>query len=332
MACRENRQWRFPMVMKSDVKVVDCTVRDGGLINRWQFDDDLVRAVFRAVEASGVDYLELGYRASEKMFSPQEYGPWRFTSDEHLRRIVGAAKPRVKLGAMVDIGRVEPEDILPAAESPLSFFRVATYLKEVTKAVELVNLIADRGYETFINIMAISTVNDYELAEGLRLIDRETQVTAVSVVDSYGSLLPSEVDHLVKLFCDELPGRQTGFHAHNNLQLGFANSIQAIQSGATFCDATVYGIGRAAGNCPLELLIGYLKDPRFSIEPVLQVIQDKFVDLRETIEWGYLLPYMVTGLLNEHPRAGIAWRNSPDRDRYADFYRQLTTPECTTSN
>jgi 4-hydroxy 2-oxovalerate aldolase len=320
------------MVMNSDVKVVDCTVRDGGLINRWQFDDDLVRAVFQAIDASGVDYLELGYRASEKMFSPTEYGPWRFTRDDHVRKIIGSSTPRAKLGAMVDIGRVEPQDILPADESPLSFFRVATYLKEVTKAVELANLIADRGYETFINIMAISTVNDYELAAGLRLIDRETKVTAVTVVDSYGSLLPNEVDHLVNLFRKELPERRTGFHAHNNLQLGFANTIQAIQSGATFCDATVYGIGRAAGNCPMELLIGFLKDPRFNLEPVLQVIQDKFVDLREKIEWGYLLPYMITGMLNEHPRVGIAWRNSPERDRYADFYRQLTTPECTANN
>ncbi len=313
---------------RDNMTVVDCTIRDGGLINKWQFDDKMVRAVFQAVNASGVDYMEIGYRASEKMFPPDEYGAWRFSRDAKINEIIAGEELNLKLGVMVDIGRVEEEDILSADESPLSFIRVATYLKDVKKAIALANLAADKGYEAFINIMAISTVNDFDLAAGLKEIEKHAPVTAVTVVDSYGALNCDSSQHLVRVFKDNLDKKKVGFHGHNNLQLGFANTIAAMEEGASFCDATITGIGRAAGNCPLELLLAHLDDPRFDIEPIFQVMQDEFVELRKKIEWGYLMPYMITGMLNEHPRVAIAVRNSEEKDHYADFYRKLTTPEC----
>jgi 4-hydroxy 2-oxovalerate aldolase len=312
----------------SKVTVLDCTVRDGGLINKWQFSDKMVRSVFQAVNASGIEYMEIGYRASEKMFPPEEYGPWRFSKDEKIREIVGDTPLNTKLGVMVDIGRVEAEDLLPVDESPLSFVRVATYLKDIRKAIELANLIDEKGYESFINIMAISTVNDYDIEKGLAEVEENTNVTAVSIVDSYGALMPDSAEHLVNTFKKSLDKKKVGFHAHNNMQLGFANTITALNSGISYCDATITGMGRAAGNCPLELLLNYLKDPRYNIEPIFQVIQDTFVDLRKEIEWGYLIPYMITGMLNEHPRVAIALRNSDEKDNFGDFFRQLTTPEC----
>lgn len=311
-----------------NVTVVDCTIRDGGLINKWQFSDDLVRNVFQAVNASGIEYMEIGYRASEKMFPPSEYGPWRFSKDEKIREIIGDTEVKTKLGVMVDIGRVESDDLAAVDESPLDFVRVATYLQDIEKAISLANIIADKGYESFINIMAISTVNDYDLEKGLALIEEKTSVTCVNVVDSFGALQADNVEHLISTFNKQLVTKKSGFHGHNNLQLGFANTLTAMDAGAGFCDATITGIGRAAGNCPLELLMTKLKDPRFNMEPIFQVIQDVFIKLREEIEWGYLMPYMITGMLNEHPRVAIALRNSDEKDNCADFYRQLTTPEC----
>ncbi len=310
------------------INVVDCTVRDGGLINRWKFRDEFVKEVFDAVNRSGIEYMEIGYRASEKIFDPSEYGAWRFSRDDKVRSIIGGSEVHLKLGVMVDIGRVDPEDLLPEDESPLDFIRVATYLKDISKAISLANLIRDRGYESFINIMAISTVNSFDLEDGLKRIESETDVTAVTCVDSYGALLPDNVRRLIELFLSALDKKKVGFHGHNNQQLGFANTIAAVQAGAEFCDATIAGIGRAAGNCPLELLVAWLKNPDFDIEPILRCIQDVFVDLRKEIEWGYLIPYMITGILNEHPRTAIALRNTDQKDNYADFYKQLTTPEC----
>ena len=314
---------------RKEIKVVDCTIRDGGLINKWQFSHDMVRKVFLALSAAGVDYMELGYRASQKMFPPGEFGPWRFSTDEDVKRVLQDTQTNMKLGVMVDIGRVEEDDIKPCEESPLDFIRVATYVKDIDKAINLANHCNQKGYETFINIMAISTAANFELEEGLRQIEAESPVTAVNIVDSFGSLYSEEVHHLVKLFKDNLPTREVGIHAHNNQQLAFANTIEAIRKDANYLDATIFGIGRGAGNCPMELLLSFLKNPKFSMDPILQVIEEVFLPLREKIEWGYLIPYMITGILNEHPRTAIALRQDPEkRDKYADFYRTMTTPEC----
>lgn len=311
-----------------DLKVIDCTIRDGGLINKWQFSKETVRKVFLGLEAAGVDYMEIGYRASKKLFPPGEYGLWRFCEDEVIAEIVGDTKPKMRLGVMVDIGRVNPEDIAPVDQSPLSFIRVATYLKDIDKAILLANEVADKGYEALINIMAISSVNAFELVDALKQVSSEKQVCGVTVVDSNGALYPSQIRELVKLFGEHLGDKATGFHAHNNLQLAFANSIEALSCGTKYCDATVFGIGRGAGNCPLELLLAHLRNPRYNIEPLLDVIQGTMLGLREEIEWGYIIPYMITGILNEHPRVAIELRGGDRKDEYAQFYRELTTPEC----
>lgn len=314
---------------RKEIKVFDCTVRDGGLINKWQFSHDMVRKVFEAVNKSGVDYMELGYRASKKMFPPSEFGAWRFTTDEDVREIIGDTPLNMKLGVMVDIGRVEEEDINLCGDSPLDFVRVATYIQDIDKAIALANHCGDKGYETFINIMAISAASFFDLEEGLKQIESETSVTAVNIVDSFGGLYSESVHKLVALFKENLQTKETGFHGHNNQQLAFANTIEAIRKGANCLDATIFGIGRAAGNCPLELLLSFLKNPKYTAEPIFQVIEDVFLDLRKEIEWGYLIPYMITGILNEHPRSAIALRQDPERrNKYAEFYKEMTTPEC----
>ena len=128
---------------------------------------------------------------------------------------------------------------------------------------------------------------------------------------------------LVKLYREHVPGKEIGIHAHNNQQLAFSNTIEAIIHNANFVDGSLFGIGRGPGNCPLELLVGFLKNPKFNLSPILKFIQDYMLPLREQIEWGYILPYMVTGMLNEHPRAAIAYRSTPDKDKYAEFYERM---------
>jgi len=150
-------------------------------------------------------------------------------------------------------------------------------------------------------------------------------VKAVYIVDSYGALFSEQVHFLVELAKKHLnpKGIEVGFHAHNNQQLGFANTIEAIRKGANYMDATIYGIGRAAGNCPLELLLAFLKNPKFKLDPILKIIGEEFLPLREKIEWGYMIPDMVTGILNQHPRAAIAYRGNKEKVGFDEFYRSL---------
>ncbi|GIO86312.1 hypothetical protein J25TS5_32440 [Paenibacillus faecis] len=307
-------------------KIVDCTIRDGGLVNNWDFSVEFVQKLYAGLNEAGVDYMEIGYKNSPKLLKgADQAGPWRFLDDEFLKQVI-PQKGKTKLSALVDIGRVDENDILPRTESLLDLIRVACYVKDVDKALKLVQLFHDRGYETTLNIMALSNVMEHELLEAFELI-KESVVDVVYIVDSYGSLDYKDMEHLVNKFKTHLPNKRLGVHTHNNMQLAFSNTLVAADLGVELLDASVYGMGRAAGNCPTELLVTHLKNTDYKLRPVLEVLEELLIPLREKEEWGYLVPYMITGTLDEHPRSAMALRASSDKDKVVEFYDKLTTPE-----
>jgi 4-hydroxy 2-oxovalerate aldolase len=309
-------------MFRPQIKVLDCTVRDGGLINKWQFSDDFVRKVFLALSEAGVDYMEIGYKSSEKYFSRDENGAWKFCTEDDLKRIVGGFDNNMKLSAMADIGRIDTEDIIPQKDSVLDMIRVACYVKEIDKGISLAHQCLDKGYETTINLMAVSKVLERDLDEGLSDLSKSS-VPVVYIVDSFGAMYSEQIHFLVKKYFAALPGKELGIHAHNNQQLAFANTIEAIIAGVNRIDATLYGMGRGAGNCPLELLLSFLKNPKFDIRPVIEIIQEIFIPLKAEIEWGYHIPYMITGILNEHPRSGMKAMAAEKLPNLRQYYEDL---------
>jgi 4-hydroxy 2-oxovalerate aldolase len=310
----------------SHCKIVDCTVRDGGLVNNWDFSVEFVRDLYNSLDEAGVEYMEIGYKNSPRLLKGSENaGPWRFLDDDFLRKVI-PEKRRTKLSALVDVGRVDENDILPRSESLLDLIRVACYARDTAKAIELATLFHERGYETTINIMALSNVMDNELTEALQMIS-DSPIDVVYIVDSYGSLDPDDIRYLVEKFRRGLKNKRLGVHTHNNMQLALANTLTAAEMGVELLDASVYGMGRAAGNCHTELLLAKLSKSDYNLRPLLGMIERHMVDLRRREEWGYLIPYMITGVLDEHPRSAMAWRASPERDEYLNFYDKMTTPE-----
>ncbi|GLX67548.1 aldolase catalytic domain-containing protein [Paenibacillus glycanilyticus] len=310
----------------SHCKIVDCTVRDGGLVNNWDFSVEFVQHLYKTLNEAGVDYMEIGYKNSPKLLKGAESaGPWRFLDDNFLKQVI-PNKGNTKLSALVDIGRVDENDILPRSESLLDLIRVACYIQDVDKALELVQLFHDRGYETTLNIMALSNVMENQLIDAFELI-KESVVDVVYIVDSYGSLKPNDYSYLIEKFQHYLPNKRLGIHTHNNMQLAFANTLIAAEKGVELLDASVYGMGRAAGNCNTELLVANLQNAKYNVRPVLDMIEKYMIPLREKEEWGYIIPYMITGMLDEHPRSAMALRDSEDKDKCVDFYDRLTTPE-----
>jgi len=305
-------------------KILDCTIRDGGLCNNWDFSVEFVRDLYVSLDKAGVDYMEIGYKNSPKLLKGQDAGPWRFLDDNFIKEVI--PKNKTKLSALVDIGRVDENDILPREESPIDLIRVATYIKDIDKAIDLIGKFHARGYETTLNIMALSHVLENELNEAFEEIAK-SPVDVVYVVDSYGSLTMQDTDYLVSKFARMLPEKALGVHAHNNMQLAFANTLIAAQKGVTYLDSSVYGMGRAAGNCNTELLLAHLKNPKYDVRPVIDIIERRMVPLRENVEWGYIIPYTITGMLNEHPRSAMALRASADKDKYLEFYDKLTSVE-----
>jgi 4-hydroxy 2-oxovalerate aldolase len=152
-----------------------------------------------------------------------------------------------------------------------------------------------------------------------------SQTDAIYVVDSFGTLYSEQVQFLVRKYLGycKASGKEVGIHAHNNLQLAFANTIEAIVLGANMLDATMAGLGRGAGNCPMELLIGFLHNPKYNLLPILRCVQDSIEPLRAQLGWGFDLPYMVTGFLNEHPRAAIKFKEAKTKGNIVDFYNLM---------
>jgi 4-hydroxy 2-oxovalerate aldolase len=305
------------------IKVLDCTIRDGGLINDHQFDDAFVKAVYRTCVEAGIDYMEVGYKASKKLFAPAKFGPWKHCDEDDLRRVVenDSAAP-LKLSAMADAGKCDwRTDFLPKDKSVLDLIRVACYVHQIPEAVDMIKCAHDQGYEVTCNLMAVSVVQEAELDQALEVL-AETPASTIVVVDSNGALYAEQIELLVKKYQKALEGtgKEVGIHAHNNLQLAFANTIEAIIHGANRIDATMGGLGRGAGNCPMELLIGFLRNPKFHLRPILQLLQDCIVPMREKIEWGPLVPYNISGQLNQHPRAAMACRAGSEKDNFVEFY------------
>lgn len=310
-------------MFRDKIKVLDCTIRDGGLINNHQFEDKFVRATYKALSEAGVDYMEIGYKNSKRLFSPKEYGKWKFCDDDDIKKITEGIESKTKISVMVDVDRVDINDVKLRKESPVSMVRVASYVKDIDKAIFLANQFSDKGYETAVNIMAISKALDNELTECLEQLEKECKANIINIVDSNGALYQETTEFLIKKAKSILTDKEIGIHAHNNQQLAFANTIEAIIHNANYVDATVYGLGRAAGNCPLELLLGFLKNPKYDIRPILDLISKEFIPLREKIEWGYIIPYAIVGILDEHPRLAIALRNSESKENYREFYESL---------
>lgn len=308
---------------RKEIKVMDCTIRDGGLMNNWQFSDEFVKAVYEALVASGADYMEIGYKSSEKAYSRKENGPWKFCDEKDLRRIVGDNKTGLKLSAMADIGRIEYTDIQPKKDSVIDMIRVACYAHQIDKAIALAEHCMDKGYETTINLMAVSKVNERDLEEALNDISK-SRVPIFYVVDSFGSMYCEQIELLVRKYKGALPGKTIGIHTHNNMQLAFSNTITAIIEGCNMLDSTLLGFGRGAGNCHTETLIAFLKNPKYKLRPIIKVIQEHLIPMQQKIDWGYHIPYLITGMLNEHPKSAMEWMDSEEKYDFVKFYNQMT--------
>jgi len=328
----------FPMTTKApwityrpELKVLDCTIRDGGLINNSQFSDEQVGAVYRACVEAGVDYMEIGYKNAPAQFPKSKYGPWRHCEEEDMRRVVGnhtSEATGLKLCAMADAGGKSDwkHQIIPAADSVLDMIRVACYVHQIPEAMEMLEHCHSLGYETTLNIMAISLVGDAEIDQALE-IAAKSPAGVVVVVDSYGNLYREQIDYLVRKYAAAVQGtgKEVGMHAHNNLQLAFANTIEAIILGANRVDATMLGLGRGAGNCPMEILLGFLRNPKFKLRPVIECIQNTILPMKSDFDWGPSIPYNITGQMNLHPKSAMDWREGPTPDDYLGFYDKTLT-------
>jgi 4-hydroxy 2-oxovalerate aldolase len=315
------------LTVREDLKVFDCTIRDGGLVNNYKFSDAFVKAHYEMCIAAGVDYMEIGKNVSPTVMSTDEYGAWNFCKEEDVRRIVGENNSDLKIAVMADVGRTVKEEIIPKSESVVDMIRIATYIHQLPEAIELIEDFHAKGYETTCNIMAISKSFDDELDQVLAQLAK-TSVDVIYIADSFGSFYPEQINKLTDKYLKvaKAAGKEVGIHAHNNIQLAYANTLEAMIYGTSYLDVTVSGLGRGAGNCAIELLLGFLKNPKYKLKPVVKFIEEHIVPLEKKLDWGCSLPYIITGHLNEHPRTAMKMRDEKNTE-YTKYYDDMVTKD-----
>lgn len=317
------------MDYRSSIKVVDATLRDGGLVNDFYFTDEFARALYESNVKAGVDYMEMGYKASKEMFDQSKFGKWKFCDDDDIRAIVGDNDTNLKIAVMADVGRCDyKKDILSRSESPIDLIRVATYLNTIPAAANMIEDAKKKGYEVTCNIMAISNGQESDLRVALDILG-QTSADVLYIVDSFGSLYPEQIARITDTYMEFAAkyGKQLGIHAHNNQQLAFANTIEAVGDGVDWLDATYAGMGRGAVNCAMELLLGLLRNPKYNNFYVIQFIERYMNKLKEDgVVWGFDLQYMMTGILNQHPRAAIQFTKDKRKD-YTEFYKEVVAQD-----
>lgn len=326
-ACPE--EVSIPADPPSNSVIFDATLRDGGLVNDFYFTDEFVKALYETNCKAGVDYMEFGYKASRDMFDEDKFGKWKFCKDDDIRAIVGDNNTDLKLAVMADVGRCDyKQDIINRSDSPIDLIRIATYLHTIPAAVDMIENAKNKGYEVSCNIMAISNTQESNLKIALETLG-QTPVDVFYIVDSFGALYPEEIARIVDIFMEfaDKYNKKVGIHAHNNQQLAFANTIEAVGDGVDWLDATYASMGRGAGNCAMEMLLALLHNPKYNIFPAIRFVDYYMNKLKaEGVVWGYDLQYLMTGILNQHPRTAIQFTKEHRTD-YTEFYKEIVAQD-----
>ena len=274
------------------MKILDCTLRDGGYYTNWDFESSLVDEYVDAMNCLPIDYLEVGYRNNPDTEYLGKFGYTPVSVLMHLRE-----KSTKKLVAMLNEKSTKPEDLdklLDPIKGLVDMVRIAIDPKNFERAVTLAKAVKDKDFEVGFNVMYMSTwLSNKEFLYKLNQIDGIADLFCM--VDSFGGITPKEVKEIIGIVRDKTIC-PIGFHGHDNLQLGLINSLTAIECGVDYVDGTILGMGRGAGNLKMELLLTYLNKDGLDVDfNVLGDVITAFTPLLEKYQWGTQLPYMISG-------------------------------------
>lgn len=293
----------------SEIKlnILDCTLRDGGYYNEWDFEAEMVTEYLDSVAEAGLEFVELGLR----QFSNAKYrGAHAYTTREYLDSLDLPKGP--SYGVMIDAKTVLSENIsqqdcidrlfLDAAEEKISLVRVAAHFREVSECLPMLQRLKDKGYIVGLNIMQASLQSDLDLIKLSELISRWDCIDVVYFADSLGSMDISDVERVHNSLRSNWDG-ELGFHAHNNKGQAITNAIKAIELGCNWIDCTVTGMGRGAGNAETEYLLMQptIQRPMEKLIPLFNLVVTRFEALKKICGWGASVPYYIGALKNIHP-------------------------------
>ena len=280
--------------MYKNLKILDCTFRDGGYYTTWDFNQEVVLSYFKYAEELPIDYIEVGYRSTEKK---SYLGEYFYLPKSTIKRILNHTTKKVviMLNAKDFSSGESVRPLLEDLVQKVTMVRIAVNPFEISNYLALVEEIKDLGFEIGLNLMYISKlIKNIDCLNNVKKFDG--LIDYLYLVDSYGGVYPSELRKIIQ----EVRSKTNiplGFHGHNNMELAFSNTLTAIEEGVSLIDSTVLGMGRGAGNLKTELLLTHLKTKAGYIFDMtfLSKLVELFIPLKLQCKWGGNLPYMVSG-------------------------------------
>ena len=291
----------------SPVTWLDCTLRDGGYYNSWDFPLDVVQSYLYAMADCAVDRVEIGFRSLEM---DRYRGFAAYAPDSVLASL--DVPPSLQLGVMINTseivgGALPTEELLSllfpsSSKEQISFVRLATHLEEIKEAVFASKWLKSKGYEVGLNLMQISEASPQSLRDFGILLNKDS-IDVVYVADSLGNLEPDDIVSIISTLRESCM-KPLGIHAHDNRGLALANSLAALDAGAQWVDSTITGMGRGAGNAQSEILVGHLhgrRDGSATTHRLDRLISDYFSPLKEECGWGVNSHYVRAAMSGIHP-------------------------------
>lgn len=310
--------------MKS-IKLLDCTLRDGGYINDWRFGRDHIDDTIHVLENSNIDILEVGFLRDE----PSNADRTVFHSVEEIENIIPNKKKGLLYAAMVEVFRPIPiEMVSPRNEKTVDMIRVIIWKDRHDEEGKLVDALqegyeycksfVDKGYDLYVQPARVEQYSDEEFVRMLKLY-RGLHPKAIYIVDSWGTMYSEDVLHYLKLADENLPSNiSIGFHGHNNMMQAFSNAVDFIHYNTDrelILDASVYGMGRGAGNLNTEIIAKYLNETegkRYDVKAFFEIYENTIKELRKKYIWGYSPAYFMTAYHHANPQYGTWYGDRED--------------------
>lgn len=288
----------------SNIQMLDCTLRDGGYCNQWQFGFENTKRIVTGLIEANVDIVECGFITNRVEYDPDVT---KFTSVEQIANVIPLDKDNKLFVAMMNYGEYNPDDLPFRSANSIDGIRVAFHKKDRFKALEMCGQLKAKGYLVFIQAMVSLSYSDEEFLEMINAVNK-LEPYAFYIVDSFGEMKQNDLTRLYYLVEHNLKENIIiGFHSHNNMQLAYSNAQSLVDRHSKrdlIIDASVYGMGRGAGNLNTELFVEYLNDNaegKYDIKPLLAIIDDILNGFYQRNYWGYSLPNYLSAAHHTHP-------------------------------
>lgn len=286
-------------------RLLDCTLRDGGYVNDWDFGHDNLISVFERLVDSKADIIEVGFIDERR---PYDYNRSIFPNTESIGKTFGLVKKRPPMVVgMIDYGTCPLENVQPCEESFLDGIRVIFKKQKMYDAMMFCRQLKDLGYKVFSQLVSITAYDDSDLLELIHLVN-DVKPYAVSMVDTYGLLDPSKMLHYYDLLDKNVNSSvKIGFHAHNNFQLAYANTMSFLEKETKrdiVADGTLFGMGKSAGNAPLELVAMFMNnkyDTKYDTQSMMEAIEESIKPFFTKSPWGYKMYFYLSASNECHP-------------------------------